>query len=482
MEIVNGLKPEPFWRHFYNLTRIPRQSGNEAGVRQYAVDFAEKHGFVYKIDAIGNVLIRKPAAPGKEGVPSVVLQGHMDMVCEKNRDYEHNFAVDPIKMKIEDGWLKAEGTTLGADNGVAVAAGLAILESDIELGPIEVLLTVDEETGLTGACELDPAIVESRIMINLDSEEDGVVYVGCAGGKNTDGYFPVDYAKAPGGYSGYKITLKGLKGGHSGGEIHLQLGNSISLGARFLFEAFRRFDIKLFSIEGGGTHNVIPREFFAGLLVADSDAKEFEAAVADYEAVIKSEYEINEPNLSFRFEKSEASDKVFTDDCSRRLVNLLYSLPHGVYKMSQVIDDLVQTSTNLSTVKMQDDGEIFIQNYSRSSVDTECDDLSARAGAAIELAGGRFVYKNNHPGWDPDPKSEIRKVAEKAYRELFGRDVAIKAIHAGLECGVIGEKYDYMDMISLGPELADVHTPGEKMEIESVEKCWKFLVAILKML
>ena len=486
MEIVKGLKPESFWKHFYNLTRIPRKSGNEEGVRKYAASFAEEHKLDYKIDAIGNIIIRRPASPGKENSPSVVLQGHMDMVCEKNRDYEHDFSKDPIKLKIEDGWLKAEGTTLGADNGVAVAAGLAVLESDEALGPVEVLLTVDEETGLTGAMELDPSIVESRILINLDSEEDGVVYVGCAGGKNTDGYIPVAFEAAPSGYKAYKLVITGLKGGHSGGEIHLQLGNSIQFGSRFLYEAGKLFDLRFSSVEGGGTHNVIPREFFADLLVAEADAASFEAYAAGYQETIRSEYSLNEPNLSITVSACDAADKafaeVYTEESQQRVVNLLYSLPHGVVKMSQVLDNLVQTSTNLATVQLQENSELFVENCSRSSVDSECDDIAARAAAAMEAAGGRVVYMHDYPGWNPDPESQIRKIAEKVYKDVFGRDVEIKAIHAGLECGVIGEKFDSLDMISFGPELSDVHTPGEKMEINSVEKCWKFLIAILKML
>lgn len=480
MEIVKGLKPESFWKHFYNLTRIPRESGNEAGVRQYAVDFAGKLGLEYQIDEIGNIVIRRPAGKGKEGSPSVVLQGHMDMVCEKNRDTVHNFDTDPIALLIEDGWLKADGTTLGADNGVAVAAGLAVLESDEELCPVEVLLTVDEETGLTGAMELDPSMVKSRTLINLDSEEDGVIYVGCAGGKNTEGFVPVDFEKAPAGYSAFSLELKGLRGGHSGAEIHLGLGNANTFGTRFLFTAARKFDLRLASIEGGGKHNAIAREFFATVLVKDAEAGSFADYAVEYEKIIKGEFKKVEPNLSFTAVPAEAPAEVYSADSQKRIVNMVYSLPHGVVKMSPVIEELVETSTNLARIEQRDNGEFFVQNCNRSSVDSECDDIADRAAAVIEAAGGRYVFEDDYPGWEPNPDSAILKAAEEVYRSIFGKDAEIKAIHAGLECGVIGEKFDSMDMISIGPELADVHTPGEKMQIDSVEKIWKFLIGILK--
>jgi len=498
MDIINGLEPASFWKHFYNLTRIPRESGNEAGVRKYAADFAEAQGLEYKIDAIGNILIRRPAAPGRENSPSVVLQGHMDMVCEKNRDKVHDFAKDPIALVIEDGWLKADGTTLGADNGVAVAAGLAVLEADESFGQVEVLLTVDEETGLTGAMELDPAIVESRILINLDSEEDGVVYVGCAGGKNTEGYLPVAFDAIPAGYKAYSIELKGLHGGHSGGEIHIGYGNALTLGSRFLWKAAEKFDTRIAFLEGGGKHNAIPREFFATVFVKDADADAFQAYADEFATVIKSELGMIEPELSFNVAAGESpaaigqAESVYSAQTQKRILDLVYSTPHGVIKMSRVIDDLVETSTNLARIELLKDGkgvegsntsgktEFFVLNCHRSSVDSECDDIADRVRAMISAAGGRHEFKHDYPGWDPNPESEILKTARKAYSALFGNEPEIKAIHAGLECGVIGKKFDSIDMVSFGPELADVHTPGEKMKIDSVEKTWKLLVEILR--
>ncbi len=494
MEIINGLQPETFWTHFYNLTRIPHESGNEAGVRKYAADFADRHGLQYKIDVIGNIVIKRPASPGKENSPSVVIQGHMDMVCEKNRDKVHDFAVDPISLVIEDGWLKADGTTLGADNGVAVAAGLAVLESDEQLGPIEVLLTVDEETGLTGAMELDESIVDSRILINLDSEEDGVIYVGCAGGKNTEGFIPVDFDAVPAGYKTYSIVLKGLKGGHSGGEIHMGRGNANILGVRFLRKSAEKFDTRLAFIEGGGKHNAIPREFFATLLVKNSDAAGFEVYAAEYAGIIKSEFKIPEPNLEFWAKPGdEKAEQVYSIDSQRRIYDLVYSIPHGVIKMSRVLENLVETSTNLARIELLVNGkgvegvndtgetEFFILSCNRSSVDTECDDISDRVAACVSAAGGRSEFCHEYPGWDPNPDSEILKKAKAAYKNANGTDAKIKAIHAGLECGVIGKKFETMDMISFGPELADVHTPGEKMKIDSVKKTWKFLIELLRM-
>ncbi|MDC7226096.1 MAG: aminoacyl-histidine dipeptidase [Spirochaetales bacterium] len=492
MDIIKGLEPASFWKHFYNLTRIPRESGNEEGVRKYVSDFADAQGLEYKIDAIGNIIIKRPAAPGREKSPSVVLQGHMDMVCEKNRDKVHDFAKDPIALVIEDGWLKADGTTLGADNGVAVAAGLAVLESDEALGPVEVLLTVDEETGLTGAMELDPSIVDSRILINLDSEEDGVVYVGCAGGKNTEGYLPVDFEAVPAGYSAFALELKGLKGGHSGGEIHIGLGNAIKLGSRFIWNAAERYGARLAYLEGGGKHNVIARECFASLLVKDTDTAALLGYADEYAAVIKSELSVTEPNLSFELKPTDVPAQIYSEDSQQRILDLIYALPHGVVKMSKVLENLVETSTNLARVELLKDGkgveasnstgetEFFVQNCHRSSVDTECDDIADSARACIRAAGGRCEIKHEYPGWDPNPQSEILKTAEAAYKNIFGHGPEIKAIHAGLECGVIGKKFESIDMVSFGPELADVHTPGEKMEIKSVENAWKFLMEILR--
>ncbi len=498
MNIVKDFKPEAFWKHFYNLTRIPRESGNEAGVRAYAVEFAKEHGLEYRVDKIGNVIIKRPASAGKDSSPSVVLQGHMDMVCEKNRDKVHDFAKDPIELVIEDGWLKADGTTLGADNGVAVAAGLAVLESEEEFGPIEVLLTVDEETGLTGAMELEPENIDSRILINLDSEEDGVIYVGCAGGKTTEGYIPVDFETAPEGFSPYRIELKGLKGGHSGGEIHIGLGNSIKLGCRFLWNTVEKFGARISYLEGGGKHNAIPREFFATVFVKDSDAKAFLDYAEEYARIIKYENSIIEPNLSFNVKPAEKTGpeaaEVYSEDSAQRILDMIYAIPHGVIKMSKVIDDLVETSTNLAMVELLREGkgiegsnstgktEFYVLTCQRSSEKTECDDLADSVRACIRAAGGRHHFKDEYPGWAPDPDSKIRKITEEAYEKEFNSKPEIKAIHAGLECGVIGEKFDNIDMISFGPELADVHTPGEKMYIKSVEKTWKFLLAVLKMI
>ena len=498
MEIIKGLEPASFWKHFYNLTRIPRESGNEEGVRKYAAEFAESQGFEYKIDSIGNIIIKRPASPGREKSASVVIQGHMDMVCEKNRDKEHDFAKDPISLVIEDGWLKADGTTLGADNGIAVAAGLAVLESDEALGPIEVLLTVDEETGLTGAVELDPSIVDSRILINLDSEEDGILYVGCAGGKNTEGYIPVEFEAIPEGYKAFSIELRGLRGGHSGAEIHTGLGNAVALGARFLWTAAEKFDIRLAYLEGGGKHNAIPRELFATVFVKDADTAAFAEYAKKYAEIIKSELKLTEPNLVFSAIPGESpfadgpAESVYSKDSQRRILNMLYSIPHGVIKMSRVLENLVETSTNLARVELLKDGkgvegsnstgetEFFVLNCHRSSVDTECDDIADRVRACIDAAGGRYEFKHEYPGWDPDMDSRILKTALKAYSQLFNKEPEVTAIHAGLECGVIGKKFDSIDMLSFGPELEDVHTPGEKVKIDTVEKCWIFLMEILK--
>ena len=480
MDLTSGLEPELFWKHFHKLTTIPRESGNEEGVRSYAAGVAEKLGLEYRIDEIGNILIRKPAAPGKEGAPSVVIQGHMDMVCEKNRETKHDFSKDPISLVIEDGWLKADGTTLGADNGVAVAAGLALLESDEQYGPLEVLLTVDEETGLTGAMELDPGMVESRILINLDSEEDGILYIGCAGGKNTEGYIPVDFEAAPASGPAFEIALTGFRGGHSGTEIHIGLGNPLTLGSRFLRTAAEKWNISLAYIEGGGKHNAIPREFFAGIIIDEKDSDSFLEWADKFGDIIRNEFRYTEENILFNVKKTDKGfDRVYSADSMIRIIDLVYSIPHGVIKMSPVMENLVETSTNLARIEQLDSGEFFVLTCQRSSLDTENDDIADRVRACIRAAGGHYEFRHEYPGWDPNPDSLILKKSTGVYRSLFGEDPQIRAIHAGLECGVIGKKFDGIDMISFGPELSDVHTPGERMDIASVGKMWKFLTGLL---
>ena len=492
MSLLKELEPSVFWKHFYNITRIPRPSGNESDIRQYVENFAKDRQLEYKIDKIGNIIVKKPASAGKEENPSVLLQGHMDMVCEKNRDKVHDFLRDPIPLVIEDGWLKADGTTLGADNGVAIAAGLMVLESKESMPAIELLLTVDEERGLTGAMELDSAIIDSRILVNLDSEEDDVLYNGCAGGINTEGYIPVSFENAPSNRKALKVEITGLRGGHSGGEIHLGLGNAISIGARFLWKALDLFNIDIAEIEGGGKHNAIPREFFAKIYIDKNNEENFYKFADKFKRDILKEYEGIEPRLSFRIEDGVSSKEIFTKDTVKRLLNLIYSIPHGVIKFSKNNDGLVKTSTNLARVELLLDGkgieganntgktEFFVLTCQRSSSNSECMDIANKTSACISAAGGRTEYKHEYPGWEPDPDSAILKKARKIYRNMHGVEPKIKAIHAGLECGVIGSKFNSIDMISFGPKLSDVHTPGEKMKIDSVKKFCDFLLELLK--
>ncbi len=481
MSITEGLKPEAFWKHFYNITRIPRESGNEAAVREYVKAFAEEKGLEYYIDSIKNIIVRRPASPGCENKKAVVLQGHLDMVCEKNRDKVHNFDKDPIPVVIEGDWLKADGTTLGADNGVAIAAGLAVLEYEGPLGMIEVLLTVDEETGLTGALNLDPSIVKSRIMINLDSEEDGYIYIGCAGGKNTEGWIPVSFEEVDADdYTAFHIELKGLKGGHSGCEIHMGLANSLQLGGRFLWNAGERFETRLTAVEGGGKHNAIPREFFADILVKNSDVDAFIEYSEHYRQIITAEFKYIEKDLQFSVEKISSNLKtVYKKSDEKKILNMVYTMPNGVISMSPVINGLVETSTNLARIELKEN-EFYVLTCQRSSSDTECDDIADRIKACILQAGGRAAFSHEYPGWEPDRNSVILKTSEKVFKDLYSKEPVITAIHAGLECGVIGKKFEKLDMISIGPELADVHTPGEKMKISTVSKLWDFLIRILE--
>jgi len=480
-DAIKGLAPEPVWRYLYELNQIPRGSKNEAAAQQWLLSVAEKFGAEAEQDAAGNVLIRKPATPGRENAPTVVLQGHTDMVCEKNADTEHDFTKDPITMVRDGEWITADGTTLGADNGIGVAAALAVLESnDLAHGPLEMLFTVDEETGLTGANELQPGWLKGRIMLNMDSEEDGTLYVGCAGGVDTIVTFKGERAAAPEGMNAVGLKVSGLKGGHSGLDIHEGRGNALKMMVRFLRSpAAAQLGLKLVSFNGGNLRNAIPREAMTTVLVPTGKEEALAKAVAEQEAVLKDEIGDLEDKLSFAVTADAAADtSPLTDDAADRLTGMIQVLPHGVISMSRAIPGLVETSTNVASIK--EDGDTYtISTSQRSSSASQKMYVSDRVLAGAKLSGADAAQGDGYPGWNPDMSSTVLARLSETHEELFGAKPEIKAIHAGLECGIIGERYPGMDMISFGPTITGAHSPDERIKIDTVEKFWKLACGVL---
>ncbi len=479
---IKELQPTDLWNYFYEITQIPRPSKKEGKILAYLLDFAQKHNLEAKQDKAGNVLITKPATPGKENAPTVVLQGHVDMVCEKNNDVTHNFETDPIETIIDGDWVKANGTTLGADNGIGVAAALAILASDnIQHGKIEALFTVDEETGLTGANALDKNFITGEILINLDTEEEGQIYIGCAGGKGTKAYFKYKLKDVPKKYFWFRVDVKGLRGGHSGSDIDKGFANANKLLNRFLFSLSRKkYGMVLSEISGGNLHNAIPREAHAIIGVKDKYKEDIRIKLNTFLAKVQEEYKAVDPGLNITLETVEIPSKIINKRTTEKLILSLYACPHGVIGMSHDIPGLVETSTNLASVKMIDENIIEIGTSQRSSVESCKEDIVNMVSSVFELAGAKVTHNDGYPGWKPNPESEILKIAQKTYVELFNEEPLIKAIHAGLECGLFLEKYPQLDMISIGPTMTDVHSPNEKLNIPSVAKWWDFLVKLLE--
>ncbi|RMI20613.1 MAG: aminoacyl-histidine dipeptidase [Calditrichaeota bacterium] len=480
--VISGLEPQLLWEHFYEISRIPRCSGNEEAVRQYVLQVAERNGFSYELDSVKNVVVRKPATPGMEKSPVVVLQSHLDMVCEKNKDVAHDFRRDPIRLKREGDWLKAEGTTLGSDNGIGVAAALAVLESrGITHGPIEALFTVDEETGLTGATELGEDMLTGRILLNLDSEEDGVIYIGCAGGRDTEITLAVETEPAPAGHVPVRVRIGGLQGGHSGLQIHQGLGNAIRLLARFLNRAAASVSFRLAHVDGGSKHNAIPREADAILYIPADQQQALHSLVEEYQSILQEEYRLVDPGVFVQVDAGDISapEKVFTESWQQRVIGLLYTLPHGVIRMSDAVPGLVETSTNLAVVKTEAD-RVAVLTSQRSSVNTALEDISDTVATLGRLVQGEVQQGNGYPAWQPNPDSPVLAVAKAVYQRLYDQAPEVAAIHAGLECGIIGAKYPGMDMISFGPTILGAHSPDERVQISTVKKFWDFLVALLE--
>lgn len=478
---ITDLKPTKVWKFFHEITQVPRPSKKEEKILAYLVKFAEDRNLKYRTDEVGNLVIEKPATLGYEHLETVILQSHMDMVCEKNADKVHDFENDPIRTIIDGEWLHADGTTLGADNGIGCAAELAILDSDeIEHGPIECLFTMDEETGMTGAMNLKPGFFNGKILLNLDSEDEGELFIGCAGGMGTMAEFAYEKREATDDYLYFEVKVSGLKGGHSGGEIHIGLGNANKILTRYLYALEHELDWKLCSFQGGNLHNAIPREAHA-VIGLKADQKE-RARVILNELAAAVEDELKRVDPGVKLEMKSVGKPAYRIDCDtkRRLVRALYACPHGVYGMSHDIEGLVETSSNLASVKMKEDDKIYVETSQRSSTSSLISDIANTVASVFELAGAKISFRDPYPGWKPNPDSPILKAASESYERIFGRKPAIKAIHAGLECGLFLDKYPYLDMVSFGPTLRDVHSPVEKIEIKTVQLWWDHLVDMLK--
>ncbi len=481
MSFVAELEPRPLWKHFDELLAIPRPSKHEERAREYVIAVAERKGLPHRQDAVGNVVVDKPASPGKEGAPVVVLQGHLDMVTEKNAGTVHDFFKDPILPRRDGDWVRATGTTLGADNGIGAATLLAILEADdLVHGPLELLFTVDEETGLTGALDLDPAALDlqGRLLLNLDSEEEGSVTIGCAGGSTSQLTLPLETAPAPQGTATVDVRLTGLKGGHSGMEIHLQRGNASKLLARVLFAAAQQTPFHLASFAGGNKHNAIPREAEARVVVPTASRDALKAAAEQEIAAIAAEIHPADPDVKLTTADAPTPGRVWTTTSTRRALDLLNALPHGVLAMSYDIHDLVETSTNLATVTSTEDA-LSILMSTRSSVATVMRSTKRRLRAIAELAGAEIEETEGYPGWKPELASPLLARFQEVHRRLTGKDAEILAIHAGLECGILREKLPGMDAISFGPIITGAHSPDEGVKIDSVGRFWELLKAVL---
>lgn len=478
---VKDLKPSLIWECFDAITKVPRPSCHEEQIRAFLLDFAKKHNIPCRTDKCGNVVMTKAATPGCENAPTVILQGHMDMVCEKNNDVEHDFLKDPIDTYIDGDWVKARGTTLGADNGIGVAACLAVLlDKSLRHGPLECLFTINEEIGLEGAQNLGKDMITGTMLINLDSEDDGEIFVGCAGGIDTTAIFNYKKSLAPENFDYLRVSVSGLLGGHSGSDINLGRANANKLVARFIWNCAQKWPMELCSFDGGNLRNAIPREACAIFGVQTEHREELEHYLKRFAQEIRNEYKGIEPSMDFKIEAAERPEACIDSDTSIALVRAIYSAPHGVFSMSRDIDGLVETSTNLAAVKMLPENKIRITTSQRSSVESRKEDIASQVEAHFQLAGAEVSHSDGYPGWAPNMESTIMKLSSEAYEELFGVKPAIKAIHAGLECGLFLSKYPKLDMVSFGPTMTGVHSPDEKLYIPTVDKFWRHLCRVLE--
>ena len=477
---IKDLKPALVFSIFDQINQVPRPSKKEEKIRQYLLDFAAEHNIAVRTDAVGNVAMTVPATPGCESAPMVVMQSHMDMVCESN-DKNFDFNTQPIRTIIDGEWLRADGTTLGADNGIGMAASLAaLIDKDLVHGPLEALFTVDEETGLTGANNLGEGMIEGSILLNLDSEDDAEIFVGCAGGVDTTCTFNYKRSFAPTDFHFFRLEISGGLGGHSGGDIHLGRANANKMLARFLYSLCLEHEVSLAEIDGGNLRNAIPRAAHAVFGVDTARKESVRVAFNKFVADIEVEYKGIEPTLHFELSTEERPEYAIDLDTTMRLLEALYSAPHGVVSMSRDLEGLVETSTNLASVKMLPDSKVLVTTSQRSSVESRKWDIARQVEALFRLAGAEVTHGDGYPGWAPDMNSRIMRIASDAYEELYGVKPAIKAIHAGLECGLFRAKYPHLDMVSFGPTLRDVHSPSERMHIPAVERFWGQLTRTLE--
>lgn len=478
---VRNLEPKIVWNHFEDLNAVPRPSKKEERIKQFMVDFGKGLGLETSLDKIGNVIIKKPASKGFENRETVILQTHIDMVHQKNATTEFDFSTQGIQSYIDGEWVKAKGTTLGADNGMGVAATMALLSSnDLSHPPLEALFTIDEETGMTGAKELDGSKLSGKILLNLDTEDDDEFSVGCAGGIDTNTYYTYTEENVPTDYITFNLTLSGLKGGHSGMDINLGRGNANLLMNRILYAGIQVGDLRISELNGGSLRNAIPRESHATIVVPSASKDAVIAQLNKYASTVQKEYYISEPNMRFVVEESSSkSTKMISKADQEKAIRAIYTTPNAVWKMSETIPGLVETSSSLAKVVFKD-GQFTTQSLQRSMVETGKEDIANAIRLTYELIGAKVTQDGDYPGWAPNPDSKILKVLEKQYVDLFKDQPKVKACHAGLECGILGEHLPNCDMISFGPTIRNPHSPDEKVNIQSVQKFWSFLTKVLE--
>jgi dipeptidase D len=483
MKALTNIDPQPLFNYFEQICQVPRPSKKEERIRQFLLDFASENGLQSKTDEVGNVLILKPATPGMENSPTVILQTHMDMVCEKNSDKIFDFGKDAIEPVIVDGWVKANGTTLGADCGIGIAAQLAVLTStEIKHGPVECLITVDEETGLTGAFALKPGFLSGSVLLNLDSEDEGEIFIGCAGGIDTLATFDYGKEQIPKDPVAFKIMVSGLQGGHSGDDIHKNRGNANKILVRILNEISKSVEFRLAMFNGGNLRNAIAREAFAVIVIPHSKKEIVAARFNIFARLLEKEFEFCEPKLSLKIGTEEMPAEIVDSTSQTNLLAALTACPHGVLEMSSRMEGMVETSTNLASVKFIDDNKIVVTTSQRSEIESRKYFAAEMVEAVFKLAGAEVVHSDGYPGWTPNPDSDVLKITVDSYLKLFGVKPAVRSIHAGLECGLFSEKYPELDMVSFGPTIRGAHSPDERLNIETTQKFWKHLVDVLESL
>lgn len=477
---LSTLTPQPVWNWFSQLCAIPHPSKHEEQLAEYIVNWANDKGLNVVRDNVGNIILKKPATPNFENRKGVIMQAHLDMVPQKNNDTKHDFTKDPIKPYIDGDWVTAKGTTLGADNGIGLCAILAVFDDDtIEHGPLEALLTVDEEAGMTGAFGVEAGFLDGDILLNTDSEDEGEVYMGCAGGIDATAKFEIEFEIAPENHAAVSLVIEGLKGGHSGVDIHLGRANANKLLTRVLFELAPKYDVRLVSIDGGSLRNALPREASAELLIPEQNLTNFQADVQLWCATFKQELSHVESDLAIFVDPSDSESQVFTRDFQTRLLAAIYGVPHGVYRMSDEIEGIVETSNNIGVIQTRHT-HVSVQCLIRSLMDSRRIDVQNTVGSIFSLAGANIEFSGAYPGWKPDTSSQAMTVVRDTYQELFGEIPKIMVIHAGLECGLFKDAYPHWDMVSYGPTIRFPHSPDEKVLIDTVDRFWQLTLAILK--